>query len=390
MKRIWLKGPLGKLKTQPWVFKRQVKRVDSDLRAGEFCAVFSEKGQFLGSAIFNSNANVILRFYSRKEEPLDYSLIKSLVERALNYRKTHIPDEDSFRVVFGESDNLPGLIVDKYERGIVFQIHSLGLEKRRKDVIDALIDLFEPDFLLEKSESFARREEGLTNRTELIKGEIPQDFKISQLGIAYRVDLLQGQKTGFYFDQRENRKRVEFYAKGKKKGLDLFSYTGGFTLHMLRAGVNKVYSVDRSERALEFLKENVEMNSFEKNRVITFTKDVFDFLDEMIFANEKFDVIVIDPPAFAKGKKGFEGALKGYTLLHDRALRLLEDGGSLATFTCSQAVSGEDLLMTVERAAEKLGKNLFVLEILGQPEDHPILLGFPPSHYLKGFILQTV
>ncbi len=390
MKKVWVKGSVGWHKIHPWIYRKNVKRIDPDLEGGEYCAVYHEKGGFIGSAIYNPKTNIALRFYSRKEEPLEYQTIKLSIERALFYRKRYLPDEDSFRVVFGESDSLPGLVIDKYNKGIVFQIHSLGFERRRGDVIDAITDLFDPEFIVEKSNSHARREEGLERRNEVVFGDPPEELVITQSGFKYIVDVKEGQKTGFYFDQRDNRKKVAQYAQNAEKALDLFSYTGGFTLHLLNRGVKKVYAVDQSERALELLIKNLELNGFDRERVITFEKDVFDFLDEMILANESFDLIVIDPPAFAKGKKGVEGALKGYTILHDRAIRLLKRGGIIATFTCSQVISEEDLMLTLTKASQKLERHFYIMERLGQPVDHPILLGFPQSHYLKGFIVREV
>jgi 23S rRNA (cytosine1962-C5)-methyltransferase len=390
MKRVWVKGSQGWLRFFPWVFKKHFRRAEPDVEAGDYCAVYHEKAGLMGSAIYNPNSNIVLRFYSREEEPLDYSVLKRLIERAWSFRKSHMGDEKAYRVVFGESDSLPGLVVDKYDDGVVFQIHCLGMERRRHDIVNVLLVLFAPQFLFEKSETHARLEEGLEPRVELVEGELPEPMVLPQAGIHYKIDLWKGQKTGFFLDQRKNRLRVEHYAKGKKRGLDLFSYTGGFTLHMLRAGVEKVYAVERSGEALNMLLENLDLNGLDRDRVLTFEKDVFEFLDEMILSTDTFDIIVIDPPAFAKGKKALENALKGYKVLHDRALRLIEPGGIIVTFTCAQIISRENLLGTVEWAAQRLQRRLYILESLGQPEDHPILVGFPQSNYLKGFIFEVL
>lgn len=387
MKRIIAKASPSAL--HPWIYKKRV--VDTnDAQPGDDVLVYNTKGQFVGSYIFNPNSVLALRRYSHRPEPLDYLAIKERIYKAFEIRRFLFRDtgETSYRVVFGESDMLPGLIVDKYEKGLVFQITTLAMEKRKEEIIKTLEDIFEPIFIIEKSDSVGRKDEGLPPKISLIKGKVKEPIKIKVEGIFYYVEILSGNKTGFFFDQRYNRLRLEHWSKGRC--LDLFSYTGGFTLHLLKGGAQKVYAVDTNQNALNILKENLLENGFRKESVVTFNKDVFEFLDEMVLAGEFFDVIVLDPPAFTHKRSGKHGALKGYRVLHDRVLRLLRPSGILATFSCSMHISADELLGSVERAASVLRRTLVVIERLQQSPDHPVLLGFRESEYLKGWILRVV
>ncbi len=386
MKRVIAKVPPDIL--HPWIYSKRVAD-PGDAQPGDDVLVYNTRGEFIGSYLYNPNSILTLRRYSRRQEPLDFIAIKDRLYRAYELRKYLFrgTSETSYRVVFGESDALPGLIVDKYDKGLVFQITTLGMEKRREWVVKALEDVFQPEFLVEKSDSSGRREEGLPPRTEVVFGTVEGPLTIEVEGIRYRVHLLEGNKTGFFFDQRYNRLRLTRWAKGR--ALDLFSYTGGFTLHLLKGGVKKVFAVEINLNHLNLLKENVTLNGFDLNRVVTFHKDVFHFLDEMLLSGESFDVIVLDPPAFTHKRGGKSGALRGYRLLHDRVLRLLAPGGFLATFSCSMHVSDRDLLESVERSARALKRQLVVIERFQQSPDHPILLGFPESEYLKGWLLRA-
>lgn len=389
MQRVVVKGSLTEGLAHPWIFKKRI--VDAgEAKPGDAVLVYNTKGQFLGSAIYNPNSKIALRFYSKEKAELDYFLIKERILKANEERQNLYPDERAYRLVFGESDGIPGLVIDRYDTGYVIQILSLGIEKRRRDVVESLIDLFDPEFIYEKSDAVSRREEGLADREGLLYGELKGPLIIEVAGVKYYVDLEKGQKTGFFFDQRDNRVIVEHHARGARLALDLFSYTGGFTLHMLKAGVEKVYAVDRSKPALELLVKNLELNGFERSRVILFEKDVFDFLDEMILTGEQFDFIVVDPPSFTHKKEGVDSALKGYKALHDRVLRLLAKGGYVATFTCSHYIKGEDLLSTFFSMARNQRRQFHLLKRLFQSRDHPVLLGFDESTYLKGFLLREV
>lgn len=389
MQKVVVKGRDFEIALHPWIYSKRVMDVGEAV-PGDTVLVYSTRGKFLGSAIYNPKSKIALRFYSKEKVELDYFLIKERIMRAEKIRKVLYPHDNAYRMVFGECDGIPGLVIDRYNEGFVIQILSIGIEKRKRKVVEALVDLFDPTFIYEKSDAVSRKEEGLPEREGLIYGSLPNPLVIEISGIKYKVDLVSGQKTGFFFDQRENRIIVEKYAKGVHLALDLFSYTGGFTLHLLRAGAKKVYAVDRSRKALELLVENLELNGFEPSRVVIFEKDVFDFLDEMILTGEQFEFVVIDPPSFTHKKEGVESALKGYRTIHDRAIRLLSPGGIIATFTCAHYITGDDLLGTFWSASKALGRSFYLFERLYQSKDHPVLLGFSESEYLKGFLLGDV
>ena len=387
MRSVKVKGRSKDYIAHPWIFRDKVADA-GDAQPGENVLVFTTKGAFIGSAIYNPKSKITLRFYSRAREELDYIGLKFRLMQADQVRQTLLPGETSYRMAFGESDDLPGLIIDRYENGFVIQILSLGMEIRRNAVLNALIDAFEPQFVYERSDSMLRIEEGLNQRSGLLYGELPEELIITSAGVKYHVDVAHGQKTGFFFDQRENRLALERYAKGVKRALDLFSYTGGFTLHLLKGGAKVVYAVDRSRPAIELLKQNVELNGYSSQRVLTFVKDVFEFLEEMSLAGEKFDLIVIDPPSFAKKRKDIGEALGAYRTLHEKAIALLNDGGYIATFSCARYISEADLIGSFYVAARRLGKSFYLVEHLHQAKDHPVLVGFPESEYLKGVLLK--
>ncbi len=371
----------------PWIYSKKIVET-GDARPGDSVLVYTTRGRFVGSALFNPGSTLALRIYSRSYVEFDYPFIKERIFRANEYRASIYPDANSYRVVFGESDYLPGLIVDRYANGLVFQILSLGVERKKKEVINALIDIFDPEFIYEKNDSLKRRDEGLEPVKRLVYGVLEEPVEIEENGIKYLVDIENGQKTGFFLDQRENREIVRRYARGVESALDLFSYTGGFTLNLLKAGVKRVFAVDRSSTAISLLEENVRLNGFDSSRVITFKKEVDEFLNEMLFAGEKFDLVVVDPPAFTHKRRSRENAIRGYVALHEGVLRVLKKGGTVFTFSCSQYIGEEELLESFYQAAKNSGREFFIVEKLIQAKDHPVLLGFPESFYLKGFVLK--
>ncbi len=385
MRKVRVKGRAKDYLTHPWIYSNNIVE-DQGAAPGEAVLVYTTKNIFLGSAIYNPNSRIALRFYSREKEELDYIAIKTRIYNAHLRRSKTIRKEKSYRLVFSESDDLPGLIVDRYGNGFVIQIVSIGMEHRRGYIVEALVDIFNPIFVYDRSDSVLRRDEGLSPRSELVYGELPESIVIESAGMKYLIDIQQGQKTGFFFDQRNNRKIIEYYSKGVSRGLDLFSYTGSFALHMLKGGAEIVYAVDRSQPALDMIKKNAELNDIPPDRIVTFRKDAFEFLYEMALASEKFDLIVLDPPSFTRKRNKLKEALNGYRALHERAIALLNDGGMIATFSCSMYVSRKDLLDSFHQAARRMRKSFYVVENLYQAKDHPILLGFPESEYLKGYL----
>ena len=386
MKRVKVKGPVTRYARHPWIFSGNIFHAEGE--KGDNVEVYTRKGQFLGSALYNPDSDIVLRFYSRKKEPLGYAEIK---ERIFLAREKRIRikgfEEEAYRVVYGESDNLPGLVVDKYKSGFVVQFSSYGMYKRKKHVIDALFDLYEPEFIYEKSIKHSATQEGVPEEKGLLLGELPQDLVVNINDLLFKVDIENGQKTGLFLDQKENWKRLEKYA-AEKDVLELFSYQGGFTMHLLRGRAKRVYAVDSAESAINMLKENLKLNGFKEKRLVPFTEDVFRFLDEFSSAQIKFDFIIIDPPSFARSRRTKEKGLRAYYNLIDMALRYLKQGGMMAVFSCSSYIKRNDLLEVVQNVFDANLRVFRLAEEFTQGYDHPYLLSFPESRYLNGFLME--
>lgn len=385
-----MKGDVTRYLLHPWVYSNNV--INGDAEKGDCVEVYTKNKKFLGSAIYNPDSSISLRFYSRDKEELDYLAIKKRIIIALKRRRLFFGEGDSFRVVFSESDMLPGLIIDKYGDGVVVQINSYGMEKRRRDVFNAILDVFDPVFLYEKSTSYARLQEKLKPREKLIFKKFEDlnlsEYIIEEDGIKIMVDIEKGQKTGYFLDQRINRRKIEKWAEGAT-GLDLFSYTGGFTLRMLKR-MRKVYAVDISEDALNILRKNLQLNNFSNDRCLAEKKDVFEFLDEAVYYKIKFDFIVIDPPALIRKAEGKRKAINAYNRLLRSSIKLLSKGGAIAIFSCSNYIKWEDMYNILKEGTGYSGRNFLILEMMSQSPDHPVLSTFPESEYLRGFLIKEV
>jgi len=378
--RVNLKGKPSDYGLHPWIFRDRVKGV---IGQGFEAAVYV-KGKFFGSAFYNPEGKLALRFYSRDEEDFTAGLVYSRIQRARNEREGILGFKNAYRLFFAEADNMPGIIADVYGRGAVIQISSYGADRLRREIVEGF-RMAGYRWLYEKSDSYARRQEGL----EPYEGWHFYDEEISHVwveinGLKFKVPI-GGQKTGMYLDQRLNWDVVGRTMRGRKRVLDAFSYTGGFTLHLLKYGVEKVVAIDEDGEALNILKENVEANGFHKKSVETFTANVFDMLDSFLLAHERFDGIILDPPAFAKGRN-VSGARRGYFTLFDRALRLLDEGGLLAVFSCSRHIGFDLLEGEMTRAAKRLLREVKILYKLHQSPDHPVPVYFPDAEYLRGFL----
>ena len=385
-----MKGDITRYLLHPWVYSNNI--INGDAEKGDCVEVYTTNKKFLGSAIYNPDSSISLRFYSRDKEELDYLAIKKRIITALKRRRLFFGEADSFRVVFSESDMLPGLIIDKYGDGVVVQINSYGMEKRRRDVFNAILDVLNPVFLYEKSTSYARLQEKLKPREKLIFKKFEDlnlsEYIIEEDGIKIMVDIEKGQKTGYFLDQRINRRKIEKWAEGAT-GLDLFSYTGGFTLRMLKR-MRKVYAVDISEDALNILKKNLQLNNFSNNRCLAEKKDVFEFLDEAVYYKIKFDFIVIDPPALIRKAEGKRKAINAYNRLLRSSIKLLSKGGAIAIFSCSNYIKWEGMYNILKEGTGYSGRSFVILEMMSQSPDHPVLSTFPESEYLRGFLIKEV
>ncbi len=386
MRSVRVKGRPEAYALHPWIFRSSF--LGPEVEAGEAVVVHTARGKRVGSAFYAPTSFIALRLYSHQEEPFTFLTLKARLEQALALRERLYPGSRTYRLVFSESDGLPGLIVDRYGEGVVIQINAWAFEVRRQDVVDALVDLLDPAFIYEDSESAARKKEGLAPHQEVHHGTLPGVHTFELNGFTWTIDFREGQKTGFFLDQRENYREIERLSDGRRI-LDVFSYTGGFTLHALRGGAREVYAVDISQTALEHLRENVARH-VENAPVLTFPGNAFEVLDQFLLTRERFDGIILDPPAFAKEKKAVPRAMVGYDRLHEKAMRLLAPGGWLATFSCAYQIKEEHLLQSLERAAIRAGRRFRILKRLSQAGDHPVLLGFPESHYLKGLILEVL
>ena len=385
-----MKGDITRYLLHPWVYSNNI--INGDAEKGDCVEVYTTNKKFLGSAIYNPDSSISLRFYSRDKEELDYLAIKKRIITALKRRRLFFGEADSFRVVFSESDMLPGLIIDKYGDGVVVQINSYGMEKRRRDVFNAILDVLNPVFLYEKSTSYARLQEKLKPREKLIFKKFEDlnlsEYIIEEDGVKIMVDIEKGQKTGYFLDQHINRRKIEKWAEGAT-GLDLFSYTGGFTLRMLKK-MRKVYAVDISEDALNILKKNLQLNNFSSDRCLAEKKDVFVFLDEAVYYKIKFDFIVIDPPALIRKAEGKRKVINAYNRLLRNSIKLLSKGGVIAIFSCSNYIKWEGMYNILKEGTGYSGRSFVILEMMSQSPDHPVLSTFPESEYLRGFLIKEV
>ncbi|HOP32694.1 MAG TPA: class I SAM-dependent rRNA methyltransferase [Candidatus Hydrothermia bacterium] len=387
MERAIVKGSPAQMLNHPWVYSGNL--VECKAEKGASVEVYSKSGVFLGSAIYNPESSIALRFYSRKRDKLDYYAIKERIILADGKRKRYFT-EPYYRIVFSESDMLPGLIIDRYGNGFVLQINSYGMEIRRSEIVKALYDIFQPDFIVERSSGYSRRLEGLKENSGVLMNESGLDLTrviVAEGGLKYYVDLLKGQKTGFYYDQRRNREIIESYISGGIV-MDLFSYVGAFTLRALRKA-NKVFAVDISEESITLLKENVKFNGFSEDRIIVEVKDAFDFLEEVGSLKLKFDFIIMDPPSFAKRGRDVESAIASYIELVSKGIDILENKGQMAIFSCSNYIKWEHFASVLQRGTRSTGRSFSILDYMYQDfRDHRVPTNFPEAEYLRGYIIK--
>lgn len=365
-----------------WVFDNEIKTIDGGYTNGDIVRVVDDKGRFIGKGYINDRSRITIRILSLLDEDINRGFIRRRIEKALFHRLSlGWPMDSSFRVVYSEGDLLPGLIVDKYEKVLSLQILTLGMERWKEDVVDILKGLFHPETIIERSDLEVRKKEGLQPRKGILWGKERDGTTITLDGLGFEIDLLEGQKTGFYLDQQENRPIIESYVKGKRV-LDGFSYTGAFAIYAARYGAKEVVALEDSGKAIEGLKRNVKLNGLE-GMIRVEKGDAFDWLREVYKAGERFDCVMLDPPSFVKEKGARGGAIRGYKDINLMALRLLNDGGYLITSSCSQNISPARFLEIIDEAARDAGCLVQLLENRLQARDHPILLSMPETHYLK-------
>jgi len=380
------------IQRHPWIFSGAIDLIKGKPENGDVVKTYAFDGEFLGYGYYNKGSRVAIRLIEWDEsQVIDKSWYKARLQQALTARKNILNEQtNTCRLVFSEADFLPGLIVDQYANFLSLQILSAGIEKVKTDIVDILKEILNPKGIFDKSDAIARGHEGLTIENGLLWGENPPEFlEVKENGIRYNINIADGQKSGFYCDQRDNRNILAQYTNGKKV-LDCFSYSGGFTLNSLLHGAKKVTSVDSSGLAIETLKQNIHLNQFDEARVTTIQSDVNKQLRAFKEAGELFDVIVLDPPKYAPSRSALDRAARAYKDLNRLGMLLLEKGGLLATFSCSGAVDLETFKQIIAWAALDAGKEVQIIKQFHQPEDHPIRISFPEGEYLKGLLLRVL
>lgn len=375
----------------PWIFSGAIHHMEEGIEEGDIVNVFTAMNDFIAVGHYQIGS-IAVRVLSFSEEEINHSFWCSHLESALKMRqRIGIADNDNnntYRLVHGEGDALPGLIIDCYGETMVMQAHSVGMHASRKAVCHALVEVMgnRMKHVYYKSETTLPFKAELEQENDFIHGGTDNDIAIEN-GLKFHVDWLHGQKTGFFIDQRENRSLLEHYAKDKSV-LNMFCYTGGFSVYAMRGQAKMVHSVDSSAKAIELTNRNIDLNFPGDKRHEAFCEDAFKYLDNTDNAN-KYDLIVLDPPAFAKHRKALHNALKGYTRLNVKGLQRIKQGGILFTFSCSQIVSKENFRNAVFTAAAQAGRKVRILHQLHQPADHPINIYHPEGEYLKGLVLYV-
>lgn len=389
-KKVYLKpGKEESLKRfHPWVFSGAIAKVEGEPEEGEVVDVYTSKKEFVACGHFQIGS-IAVRVLTFRQEVIDRDFWKRRLDVAKDLRRAlgvlGNPNNNTYRLVHGEGDNLPGLIIDVYDHTAVMQAHSAGMHVYRMEIADALSEVMGDviQHIYYKSETtLPFKADLLATENGFIKGGSPENIAMEN-GLKFHVDWLKGQKTGFFVDQRENRSLLERYAKGRNV-LNMFCYTGGFSFYAMRGGANLVHSVDSSAKAIDLTNENVELNFPGDPRHQAFAEDAFKFLDRM---GDQYDLIILDPPAFAKHRDALRNALRGYTKLNAKAFEKIRSGGILFTFSCSQVVSKENFRNAVFTAAAQSGRSVRILHQLTQPGDHPVNIYHPEGEYLKGLVL---
>lgn len=390
-KQIYLKK--GKeeclLRFHPWVFSGAISHSDKGIEEGDIVRVITSDGRFIAVGHYQIGS-IAVRVLSFRDVTIDSDFWQSRLESAIDMRvKLGIADSpinNTYRLVHGEGDNLPGLVIDVYSKTAVMQAHSVGMHVCRVDVAEALVKVMgnRIENVYYKSETTLPFKAELGQENGFLYGGSEENTAVEN-GLKFYVDWLKGQKTGFFVDQRENRSLLEAYSKDKRV-LNMFCYTGGFSFYAMRGGAKQVHSVDSSAKAIELTRKNVELNFPGDKRHEAFCEDAFKYLDK---AGGDYDLIILDPPAFAKHRAALRNALKGYTRLNVKAFEKMKPGGILFTFSCSQVVTKDNFRNAVFTAAAMAGRKVRILHQLHQPADHPINIYHPEGEYLKGLVLYV-
>lgn len=374
-----------------WVYGTEVRTVFGNPKPGDVVLLKDQRDRYLGSAMYNPHSQIVARRFSRRKQDLDRDFFARRISQALALRERYLPGEELLRVVWSESDGLPGLIVDRYRDVLVVQTLTMAMYQRLGLIRDILGDLFRPRSIIVRNDSPMLLAEGIEPETYVAYGEQPEPFVAEGRGLKFLVDLSTGQKTGLYLDQLQNYQEVARFARGRRV-LDCFCNQGGFALACAKAGAASVTAVDISGEAIASVRRNAELNGVQVEAV---EENAFDFLKRESDkvrngADPQWDMIILDPPSFTRNKKSLAGALRGYKEIHLRAMQMLPVGGVLSTFSCSHHINSDVFRRTIGEAAVDGHSTLRLVQTHGQSPDHPILLNIPETEYLKGFTFEMV
>ncbi|UOF88920.1 class I SAM-dependent rRNA methyltransferase [Fodinisporobacter ferrooxydans] len=383
----------------PWIFKNEIERVDGSPQHGDIVSVFNHQGHFLAKGFWNGQSKIAVRILTyNPNQDIDQAFFTARIREAWQLRRQFLKKTAACRVIYGEADFLPGLIVDRYGEYVSLQIVSYGMERHKEQIIQALVSVLQPKGIMERNDISLRRLEGLEEQKGVVYGEIPEVVEIEENDVRMYVDLLNGQKTGYFFDQRENRAAIAplcqtFQADGSKRGADVlecFCHTGSFTVHAAAYGARHITALDISEHAIDTAIRNVQLNGLEDRADFEFVVgNAFDELRKFEQEKRDFDVVILDPPAFAKSRQAVEGALRGYKEINLRGMKLVREGGFLVTASCSYHVRPDMWLQVIEDAAADGKKLLRLIEYRSAGKDHPVILGMEENDYLKFAVFQV-
>ncbi len=391
MNKLFLKPGKDKsvYRYHPWIFSGAISHTEGNIQEGELVSVYNAEHKFLAIGHYQIGS-IAVRILSFTDTPINYDFWKKKLEQAYRMRQalgvTDSPNNNVYRLVHGEGDDLPGLVIDYYAGVAVVQFHSVGMYLLRETIVKALLEIMGDKItaIYDKSEGTLPYKAALEPHNGYLYGQADQ-FIAMENGLKFNVDWLEGQKTGFFIDQRENRSLLEKYAYDKNV-LNMFCYTGGFSFYAMRGGARCVHSVDISARAIELTNKNIALNFPNDHRHEAFAEEAFKFLDR---SHNKYDLIILDPPAFAKHQNVLNNAIQGYKKLNRKGIEIIKPGGILFTFSCSQVMTRDLFRQTVFTAAANTGRKVKILHQLTQPHDHPINIYHPEGEYLKGLVLYV-
>ncbi len=373
----------------PWVYGTEVEDIEGNFSPGDIVEVADSRGRFLGRGYINPASQILVRIMTRnRDEEINRDFFRRRIEAAWSYRTRVVKNTNAFRVVFAEADLLPALVVDKFGDYLAVQTLALGIDLHKDTIASVLREVVGPAGIYERNDAGVRELEGLPLKAGFIGDEFETTVEIIENGLFFEVDLAGGQKTGYFLDQRENRMALEYLCSGARV-LDCFCHTGTFSVYAARFGAGEVLGIDISGPALEAAARNAARNGY--SGVVSFREgNAFDELRDLDRSGEKFDLVILDPPAFTKSKKALEGAVRGYKEINLRAFKILRPGGFLVTCSCSFHMSEALFLEVVKSAALDAGRTARLVEVRRQARDHPMLLFSPETHYLKCLILQVL